>query len=55
MNKVRPTGRYRIKRPEGMEDDVRTEDSGISGLVSESRYRARGYLPKFDDLPWKEE
>ena len=51
----RPLGIYRVKRPEGMEDDVWIEDSGVGLHVSESRYRDRGYQPNFDNLPWRTE
>jgi hypothetical protein len=37
-----------------METDVWIEDGGMSMDIPESLYRARGYEPDFDSLPWKE-
>lgn len=48
----RPVGIHRTKQPDGMEDDALVENGGISLDIPESVYRARGYLPDFDDLPW---
>ena len=47
-------GLYRI-RSAGCPDDVRVEDDGIEMPMDEALYRARGYLPRVDDLPWQEE
>lgn len=52
MNKTRPIGKHRTKRPDGIEDDAWVEDDGVSMDIPESRYRERGYEPKFEDLPW---
>lgn len=35
-----------------MEHDVRLEDGGAMYEVPESHYRARGYQPPIDQLPW---
>lgn len=50
-------GIYRIKRPSGMEDDAQVQDIGGGSeiLLPESDYRARGYAPPFDELPWQGE
>lgn len=48
-------GLYRIHGADGRPDDVRVEDDGIDIPMEEGLYRARGYLPSADDLPWQEE
>lgn len=50
-------GIYRIKNPEGLEDDAQVRDvaGGSDMPLSESVYRERGYEPPFDDLPWRED
>jgi hypothetical protein len=48
-------GLYRIHGSDGRSDEVRAEDDGIEMPLAESVYRARGYLPPFDDLPWQED
>ena len=47
-------GVCRVKNPDGMEDDaiVRDINDGVESPVSESRYRAQGYMPPFDELKW---
>ena len=47
-------GLYRIRGVDGLPNDVRVEDDGIDIPMEEKVYRARGYLPSFDDLPWHE-
>lgn len=48
-------GLYRIHGADDRSDDVRIDDDGIELPMAESAYRARGYLPSADDLPWKED
>ena len=48
-------GLYRIHGVDGRPDDVRVDDDGIDIPIKEGLYRARGYLPSADDLPWQEE
>lgn len=48
-------GLYRIHGIGGLADDVRVEDDGIEMPLEERLYRARGYLPPVDDLPWRED
>ncbi|MEQ8334501.1 hypothetical protein [Nisaea sp.] len=55
MTPVRPTGQYRIKNPDGMEDDVQVTDGGIDMPIPESLYRNRGYQPNCDTLPWRDD
>lgn len=48
----RPKGIRRIRRPEGMEHDAVTDDDGVENRIEESVYRARGYEPAWELLPW---
>jgi len=48
-------GLYRIHGVNGRPDDIRVDDDGIDIPIEEGLYRARGYLPAADDLPWQEE
>ena len=48
-------GLYRIHGVDGRPDDVRVDDDGIDIPMEEALYRARGYLPSADALPWQEE
>lgn len=48
-------GLYRIHGMDGRPDDVRVEDDGIDIPLEEGLYRARGYLPLVDHLPWQED
>ncbi len=48
-------GLYRVHGVAGLPDDVRMEDDGIEMPLHEQIYRARGYRPAVDDLPWQEE
>jgi hypothetical protein len=36
-------------------NDVRVDDEGISVPVEEGIYRARGYQPPLNELPWEED
>ena len=47
-------GLYRILGVGGLPNDVRVDDDGITLPVEESLYRARGYRPLVDDLPWED-
>lgn len=47
-------GLYRVHGIAGQPDDVRIDDDGIEMPVEERLYRARGYLPPVDQLPWQE-
>jgi hypothetical protein len=48
-------GLYRVHGSGGRADDVRVEDDGIEMPLEESLYRARGYLPPVEYLPWQED
>ena len=48
-------GLYRIRGAGKRPNDVRVEDDGIEMPIEEPIYRARGYLPSVDDLPWQED
>jgi hypothetical protein len=46
-------GIYRMRGAGGIEDYAQVEEvSGYSRPVDESKYRAEGFEPPFDDLPW---
>lgn len=48
-------GIMRVKRPAPMENDVVVRDSGGNEWeMSESAYRARGYQPPVECLPWRQ-
>jgi len=47
-------GLYRVRGIGGQPDDVRVDDDGISVPVEESLYRARGYKPAVELLPWED-
>jgi hypothetical protein len=47
------TGLYRVHGIEGHPDDVRIDLGGITAPLEESLYRARGYRPPVEDLPWQ--
>ena len=48
-------GLYRIRYPGGLDSDVRTReiDGSEELTIAEPLYRARGYAPAFEDLPWQ--
>ena len=48
-------GLYRIRGIDGLPNDVRVDDDGITGPLEESRYRAHGYLPAVEELLWEED
>ena len=50
-------GIYRVKNPEPMEADAQVQDvnGGSETSLPESLYRARGYEPPFDKLPWRDD
>jgi hypothetical protein len=48
-------GLYRILGVGAFPNDVRVDDDGIRLPVEESLYRARGYKPLIDDLPWEKD
>ena len=48
-------GLYRIHGVGDLPDDVRVDDDGIEVPLDEGLYRARGYLPPVEDLPWSDE
>lgn len=50
-----PRGYYRTRRSDGVEDEAWTEDGEGARYVKESVYRAKGYDPAWEDLPWKED
>ncbi|HVC53929.1 MAG TPA: hypothetical protein VND87_18055 [Stellaceae bacterium] len=45
-------GLYRVHGKDGRPDDVRIDLGGITAPLEESLYRARGYRPPVDELPW---
>jgi hypothetical protein len=49
------TGKHRTRGLAGRPDTAFVKDRSISFDIGERLYRQRGYLPKFDDLPWQEE
>ena len=46
-------GQNRSVRPQGAMAYV--IDGGVASYISETAYRQKNYLPKFDDLPTEEE
>ena len=50
---ARVQGQYRSVRPQGAMAYV--IDGGVASYISETAYRQKNYLPKFDDLPTEEE
>ena len=48
-------GLYRIRGGDGRPDDVRVDDDGIEMPIPEPHYRARGYAPPIEDLPWQQD
>jgi hypothetical protein len=53
---MEPRGIYRERKGWGDQDSAHVEYDEHQELdLSEDRYRARGYQPRFDQLPWKEE
>jgi hypothetical protein len=47
-------GIYRMRRIGGLGSDARVTNGATELDVPESVYRARGYRPDFDKLPWKD-
>jgi hypothetical protein len=47
-------GLYRIHGVDGLPNDVRVDDDGIDLPVNEALYRAYGYKPVVEDLPWQD-
>ena len=53
---MEPRGIYRERNGEGNQPSAHVKYDEHQELdVPEDRYRARGYLPPFDKLPWKDE
>jgi hypothetical protein len=48
-------GLYRVHGAGDLPDDVRMDDDGIEMPLEERLYRARGYLPPVEHLPWEEQ
>jgi hypothetical protein len=48
-------GLYRIQGVGDLPNDVRVDDDGIEVPLEERLYRARGYLPPFENLPWQDQ
>ena len=48
-------GLYRMRGVDGRPDDVRVDDAGIETPMEEQLYRAHGYAPPVEELPWQEE
>jgi hypothetical protein len=54
--RMEPRGLYRERNGWGNQHSVRVKYDERQELdVAEDRYRARGYQPPFDKLPWKDE
>ena len=49
------TGRYKIRRRLPKKDFAYVTGTGSSTYMDQSEYRAKGCLPSFKSLPWKEE
>ena len=53
---MEPHGLYRERNGWGTQHSVRVKYDEHQELdMAEDRYRARGYQPPFDQLPWKDE
>ena len=53
---MEPHGLYRERKGWGTQHSVRVKYDEHQELdMAEDRYRARGYQPPFDQLPWKGE
>lgn len=53
---MEPRGIYRERNGWGNQHSVHVKyDEGQELDMAEDRYRARGYKPPFDELPWKDE
>ena len=52
---VEGTGMHRTRGRSGRPDTAFVKDRSISFDIVEPMYRQRGYLPRFDDLPWQED
>jgi hypothetical protein len=48
-------GLHRVPGVAALPDDLRVDDDGISFPLQETIYRARGYKPLIDDLPWEKD
>jgi hypothetical protein len=49
------TGKYRVHGRDGRPEVARIIDVNIAVDVDEELYRARGYQPPFDELPWQDD
>ncbi|HZW45890.1 MAG TPA: hypothetical protein VFF61_00055 [Microvirga sp.] len=47
-------GMHRTRGISGRDDTAFVKDRSISFDIYERMYRDRGYLPAFDELPWRE-
>jgi hypothetical protein len=52
---VAGTGKHKTRGVDGKPDLAFVVDRSISFDMGEMLYRNRGYLPSFDELPWKDE
>ncbi|HZU88049.1 MAG TPA: hypothetical protein VE993_02215 [Stellaceae bacterium] len=48
-------GLYRIPGVGDLPNDVRVDDDGIEVPLDEQLYRARGYQPPVETLPWQDQ
>ncbi len=48
------TGKYKTRGVGGKPDLAFVVDKSISFQMGEMLYRNRGYLPRFDELPWED-
>ena len=48
-------GLYRIQGVGDLPNDVRVDDDGIEVPLEERLYRAHGYQPPFESLPWQDQ
>jgi hypothetical protein len=47
-------GLYRVHGVDGLLNDVLVDDDGIDLPLNEALYRAYGYKPVVEDLPWRD-
>ena len=51
----RPQGRYRTEPTDDHSPMAYVLDGGTASYVTEAVYRAKGYIPDFDELPTEDE
>lgn len=48
-------GFYRVQNIPPLSDEVWVEDAGSGMLIDKATYAQYGYLPRWDDLPWRDD